>query len=93
MIVRDYTGHKNIDNDEKGEFQYELIDVIVEGYTGQDNLQVTSILPHALRHVESIHSDVDFVYEQSDKTSFFSSQEHIAFIHHQKKELVIKVRK
>jgi hypothetical protein len=62
MIVRDYAGRENVDNDEGG-FQYELIDVIVEGSTGQVNVQVTSILPeNVLGHIKRIPSDVNLVY-------------------------------
>ena len=35
MIMSHYPGNENVD---QGGFQYKFVDVVVEGYSGQDNI-------------------------------------------------------
>eukprot|EP00957_Ditylum_brightwellii_P167129 12722989-Ditylum_brightwellii.AAC.1 len=63
-------------------YQYEFIDVVVEGYTGQDHVQVAAVISHFLQNVKSKHPVAELVFMQSNNASYFSSQEHIPYIYH-----------
>eukprot|EP00957_Ditylum_brightwellii_P035567 2696864-Ditylum_brightwellii.AAC.1 len=61
--------------------KYEFVDIVVAGYSGQDNVQVAAIIPHVLEYLHFIHPEIEKVYIQSNNASCFSSQEHIPYIH------------
>ena len=82
MIVSNYSEGDESDSG----YQYEFIDVVVEGYSGQDHVQVASIIAHVLDIIKMKHPGVNLVFMQSDNASCFSSQEHIPYIHHNNKD-------
>ena len=79
MTVSHYSGNENGD---QGGFQYEFVDVFVEGYSGQDNIQVASIIHFFLVHMKENHPLVNVMFMQSDNATCFSSQEHVPYIYH-----------
>ena len=70
------------DDDKEMGFQYSIMDYIISGYTGQDNVQVCAILQLLCSSVQKMHPDVNEICLQSDNATWFSSQEMIPFIHH-----------
>ena len=81
IIGINYTVAVDVCGDEGG-LQYEFIDVIVEGYNGNDSIQVVSILPHVLAHVKAKQLSIEMFSKKINNHSCFSSQEHIMLIHH-----------
>ena len=52
MIVSHYPGNEIIYH---GGFQYKFFDLIIKGYTRQDNVQVELILHHVIEHIKAKH--------------------------------------
>ena len=86
MIMIHYPGNENGD---QGGFQYELDDFIVQGYSGQDNIQVVLILHFVLVHMKQNHPLVNVIFMQSDNATCFSSHEHVPCIYHKNKEWTV----
>ena len=73
IIGINYTVAVDVCGDEGG-LQYEFIDVIVEGYNGNDSIQVVSILRHVLAHVKVKQPAVNMVLKQSNNSPCLSSK-------------------
>ena len=71
IIVSHYLVNENVD---QGGLQYEFVDVVVEGYSGQDNIQVVLILHFFLVHVIENYTLVNVMFMHSDDATCFSSQ-------------------
>jgi hypothetical protein len=75
------------DDGENRGFQYSFVDYIIDGYTGQDNLQVAAVVQQIMRTVQDRHPGVKKVIIQSDNATGFASQELIPFIFHMNTKL------
>lgn len=75
------------DDGEKRGFQYSFVDYVIDGYTGQDNLQVAAVVQQMMRTVQDRHPGVKKVIIQSDNATGFASQELIPFIFHMNTKL------
>ena len=73
-------------NDHKGD-QYGFEDYIIDGCTGQDNIQAGVMVSMIIDWVNNNNPKISHIVFQSDNDSFFSSQELIPFIHHINKDI------
>lgn len=87
MIVRGY-----IDGEESG-YEYNFIDVVVEGYAGQNNTQVAAIIKVVKDYINTNFPDATSATIQSDNASCFSSQDLIPFIYFMNKDAGVKISK
>ena len=65
-----------------GGFQHKFCDYALKGYSGQDNVQVSSSLEIITHGVSNKCPNMTEIAFQSDKTTCFASQEHIQFFYH-----------
>jgi len=80
MIIEGVTNVPNVT------WSYKFVDYIVKGYTGEDVLQVCSVITEILRRVSEHMPDITDICLQSDNASCFASQDHIPYIYLLNKE-------
>lgn len=75
-----------ITNGESTGFKHTYIDIIFKGYSGQDNVQVSSALQLLVEKVHEMLPSVATIVLQSDNASCFESQNLIPFVYHLNRE-------
>eukprot|EP00957_Ditylum_brightwellii_P157963 12023659-Ditylum_brightwellii.AAC.1 len=68
IVMSHYLGNTDAVNN-IGRFQYELIDIVLEFYSGQDNVQVASFICHIMNEIKKIHPKIGLVALKHDNAS------------------------
>ena len=80
MLVR-RVAKLNKDNEEVVGLEYSYYDVVVDGYSSQDHIQVTAIIESVVERIHADHPEITSIMLGSDNASCLSSHDFIVYMH------------